>query len=223
METIPSAETQSYLVEKKERSGRLQKWFYSNMKLIMLENGWLFYIGGFLLGRAVILSAVSPFAVAFIASMWFVQRGKSFKAMIAVLFGALTYSMQHTLFIGLTMAVFILLAAVCKNLKNQQVVLASIVFVSTAMPRMFLYSVRDSITSYEWLMLTVEAVLASVLVLIFMQSIPLLSPKRYKPVLKNEEIVCMIILIASVLTGMIGWQLYGASAEQPPFQKDQDY
>jgi len=214
METIPSAETQGFIVEKKKRNGRLQKWFYSNMKLIMVDNGWLFYIGGFLLGRAVILSAVSPFAVAFIASMWFVQREKSFKAMIAVLLGALTYSMQHTIFIGLAMAVFILLGALCKNMKNQHVVLALLAFVSTAMPRMFLYSLRDSITSYEWLMLTVEAVLASVLVLIFMQSIPLLSPKRYKPALKNEEIVCMIILIASVLTGMIGWQLYGASAEQ---------
>src|SRR5699024_96723 len=60
----------------------------------------------------------------------------------------------------------------------------------------------------------VESFLGMVLVLIFMQSIPLLSPKRYNPTLKNEEIVCMIILIASVLTGMIGWQIYGAGIEQ---------
>src|SRR5699024_3556450 len=32
--------------------------------------------------------------------------------------------------------------------------------------------------------------------------------------LKNEEIVCMIILIASILTGTIGWEIYGASVEQ---------
>src|SRR5699024_198773 len=56
--------------------------------------------------------------------------------------------------------------------------------------------------------------LGSILVLIFMQSVPLLSPKRYKPALKNEEIVCMIILIASILTGTIGWEIYGASVEQ---------
>jgi stage II sporulation protein E len=47
-----------------------------------------------------------------------------------------------------------------------------------------------------------------------MQSVPLIAPKRYKPSLKNEEIVCMIILIASILTGMIGWQIYDASIEQ---------
>ncbi len=56
--------------------------------------------------------------------------------------------------------------------------------------------------------------MGAVLVLIFMQSIPLLSPQRYKPALKNEEIVCMIILIASILTGTIGWEVYNASIEQ---------
>ncbi|MGJ9460215.1 stage II sporulation protein E [Oceanobacillus sp. CF4.6] len=214
MSSIPRIESKGYGVEKTEKKGRIRKGISMKMKLILLENGWLFYIAGFLLGRAVILSAVTPFAVAFIASMWFIHREKSFKAMLAVLAGALSYSMTHSIFIGLSMVVFILLAALCKNLKNQQIILPLVVFASTSLPRMFLYSVRDAITPYEWLLLVVEGVLGTVLVLIFMQSIPLLSPKRYKPALKNEEIVCMIILIASVLTGMIGWQFYGVSAEQ---------
>ncbi|MBP2078517.1 stage II sporulation protein E [Oceanobacillus polygoni] len=214
MESIPRVESRGFGVEKDGQKGKWRKGLYLKMKSILLERGWLFYIGGFLLGRAVILSAVSPFAIAFVASMWFVHREKSFKSMLAVLVGALTYSMTHALFIGVAMLVFIFLAALGKQMKNQQVILPLAVFASTALSKMFLYSVRDTITSYEWLLLVVEGVLGAVLVLIFMQSIPLLSPKRYKPVLKNEEIVCMIILIASVLTGMIGWQIYGASAEQ---------
>lgn len=214
MGSIPRLESQGYGVEKTEKKEKLRKGIYTKIRLILLENGWLYYIGGFLLGRAVILSAVSPFAVAFIASIWFIHREKSFKTMLAVLAGALSYSMTHSIFIGLSMAVFILLAALCKKLTNQQVIIPLVVFASTSLPRMFLYSLRDTITSYEWMLLIVEGVLGTVLVLIFMQSIPLLSPKRYKPALKNEEIVCMIILIASVLTGMIGWQFYGASAEQ---------
>ncbi|WP_067729670.1 stage II sporulation protein E [Oceanobacillus damuensis] len=212
--SIPRVESRSFGVENTEKKGRVRKGIYMKMKVILLENGWLFYIAGFLLGRAVILSAVSPFAVAFIASMWLIHREKSFKAMIAVLAGALSYSMTHSIFIGISMVVFILLAAISKKMKNQQVILPIAVFAATSLPRMFLYSIRDTITPYEWLLLVVEGVLGTVLVLIFMQSIPLLSPKRYKPALKNEEIVCMIILIASVLTGMIGWQFYGASAEQ---------
>lgn len=213
--SIPAVNSNGFIAEKKKgQKNRLRSRIYAKLMLILLERGWLFYIAGFLLGRAVILSAVSPFAVAFIASLWLVHREKSFKAMLAVTAGALSYSMTHSIFIALSMIVFILLAALFKNNRNQQILLPLIVFTSTSLPRMFLYSVRDQITAYEWLLLVVEGVLGTVLVLIFMQSIPLLSPKRYKPALKNEEIVCMIILIASVLTGMIGWQFYGASAEQ---------
>src|SRR5699024_6115017 len=106
----------------------------------------------------------------------------------------------------LAMFVFIFLAAMFKNAKNVQIKIPFIVFISTAAPRLFLYSISDKLTSYEWLLLAVEGVLGCVLVLIIMQSIPLISPKRYKPTLKNEEIVCMIILIASILTGTIGWR-----------------
>src|SRR5699024_9902492 len=37
--------------------------------------------------------------------------------------------------------------------------------------------------------------------------------KRYQPALKSEELVCIIILIASILTGLIGWQIYGVQFE----------
>jgi len=213
MDSIPRMETKTFEVKNNYLS-KLWRKIPANFKSIMLERGWLFYIVGFLLGRAIILSVVSPFAVAFLATMWFVHREKSAKVMLAVLAGALSYSMTHGVFILLAMFVFIFLAAMFKNAKNVQIKIPFIVFISTAAPRLFLYSISDKLTSYEWLLLAVEGVLGCVLVLIFMQSIPLISPKRYKPTLKNEEIVCMIILIASILTGTIGWEIYGASLEQ---------
>lgn len=214
MNSIPRVGPKPFGVEKPRQMERFRKWIYSKANTIMLEKGWLFFIVGFLLGRAVILSIVSPFAVAFIATMWFVHKNKTAKSMLAVLAGALTYSVNHSIFLALAMLVFIFLAALCKNIKNQQVIVPIIVFISTIAPRLFLYSIGGQLSSYEWMLLFVEGVLGTVLVLIFMQSIPLLSPKRYKPALKNEEIVCMIILIASILTGTIGWVFYGAAVEQ---------
>src|SRR5699024_11832180 len=46
-----------------------------------------------------------------------------------------------------------------------------------------------------------------------MQSVPLLSQQYYKPKLKNEELICLIILFSSILTGFIGWELYGVAFE----------
>ncbi|TMN22338.1 stage II sporulation protein E [Lentibacillus cibarius] len=186
----------------------------SALKTLLFEKGWLLYLVGFLLGRAVILSVVSPFAIAFLATIWFVQRERSAKVMLFALCGALSYSLIHGAFITLAMFVFLFMAGLVKHTQKQQVLLPFIVFISTAAPRVFLYSIGDQLSSYEWMLLSVEGVLGTVLVLIFMQSIPLLSPQRYKPALKNEEIVCMIILIASILTGTIGWEIYDASIEQ---------
>ncbi|WP_188456133.1 stage II sporulation protein E [Virgibacillus oceani] len=213
MDSIPGVESKAFGREQHDMS-KFRRKINSTARAIMLEKGWLFFIVGFLLGRAVILSVVSPFAVAFLATIWIVHKEKSAKVMLAVLAGACTYSFNQGVFAALAMIVFIFLAGLFKNAKNQQIIIPLFVFLSTIAPRLFLYSITDQLTSYEWMLLFVEGVLGTVLVLIFMQSIPLLSPKRYKPTLKNEEIVCMIILLASILTGTIGWDIYDASIEQ---------
>ncbi len=214
MHSVPEVAPKTFGVQKTKQIEKMRKQMYKMAQTILLEKGWLFFIVGFLLGRAVILSVVSPFAVAFIATMWFVHKNKTAKSMLAVLAGALTYSLSQSIFLGLAMLVFIFIAALFKHSKKLQVVVPILVFISTIAPRLFLYSFSGQLSSYEWMLLLVEGVLGTVLVLIFMQSIPLLSPKRYKPALKNEEIVCMIILIASILTGTIGWEIYDASVEQ---------
>ncbi|WP_156290001.1 stage II sporulation protein E [Oceanobacillus salinisoli] len=214
MGSIPKMETSGFGVKKNKQVGKLRSNLSLKFNVILFEKGWLFFIVGFLLGRAVILSEVSPFAVAFIATIWFVDRAKTFHTMLAVLVGSVSFSLTHSLFTITALTVFIFLAALFKNKKNQQILVPLFVFLSTALSRIFLYSLNSQLTSYEWMLLAVEGVLGTVLVLIFMQSIPLISPKRYKSTLKNEEIVCMIILIASILTGTIGWEIYNASIEQ---------
>ncbi|MFD1039870.1 stage II sporulation protein E [Virgibacillus byunsanensis] len=213
MDSIPRVESKTYGVNNNHWM-KFRHRVYNQVKSILLEKGWLFYIVGFLLGRAIILSMVSPFAVAFLATIWIVHKEKTPTVMLAVLAGAASYSIGHGVFVALAMIVFILLAGIFKRTSKQQIIIPVFVFLSTVAPRIFLYSITDQLSTYQWMLLLVEGILGTVLVLIFMQSIPLLSPNKYKPTLKNEEIVCMIILIASILTGTIGWQLYDASIEQ---------
>ncbi len=213
MDSIPRLESDPIGVNKNLLQ-RFRKWMSLQATSLLFEKGWLFYIVGFLLGRAIILSVVSPFAVAFLATIWFIHKDKAAKVMLAVLAGSLSFSLVHGVFIALAMIVFVFLAGIFKHAKKQQLYIPLFVFFSTVAPRLFIYSVTGQLSSYEWMLLVVEGVLGTVLVLIFMQSIPLLSPNRYKPSLKNEEIVCMIILLASILTGTIGWEFYDASVEQ---------
>ncbi|WP_163972100.1 stage II sporulation protein E [Oceanobacillus halotolerans] len=213
MDSIPKVEPKTFGVGKSHVETVRRK-LYTHMRSILFDKGWIFFAVGFLLGRAVILSEVSPFAVAFLATIWLVQREFAAKIMLALVAGALTYSVDHGIFVALAMLVFLFSAGIVKNARNQHFIIPVVVFISTMAPRLFLYSIQDQLSAYEWMLLVVEGILGTVLVLIFMQSIPLLSPKKYKPTLKNEEIVCMIILIASILTGTIGWDVYNASIEQ---------
>lgn len=211
---MQSTETVRY-VGWKEKVGKVKRSEWRRIaKILFIDRGLLLIIIGFLLGRAIILSSVSPFALAFLSSVWLMQRRKTLHVLLAISLGAATYSLEHALFILLSVTVLLFLLALSKQLKREKSVLPFTVGLALFLPRMFFYSWHGVISAYEWLLITVESVLGAVLVLIFMQSIPLLSPKRYKPNLRNEEIVCMIILIASVLTGTIGWLVYDAALEQ---------
>ncbi len=214
MESMSRLQPKALIAQQASQWDKLRSLLYAKLKMVLVDRGWLFYMIGFLLGRAVILSAVSPFAVAFLATMWLVYKEKAAKAMIAVLIGALSYSVDHGIFTALGLFVFLFLAGLFKQAKNQQLLIPFFVFLASVSTRIFQYSIEQQLAAYEWMLVFVEGVLGTVLVLIFMQSMPLLSPKRYNPALKNEEIVCMIILLASILTGTIGWTLYGAAVEQ---------
>ncbi|MEN2766709.1 stage II sporulation protein E [Ornithinibacillus xuwenensis] len=213
MESVTRAQTKAIAVESSIFENMRMK-IYTQGKKILLDKGLLYVFVGFLLGRAIILSVVSPFAVAFLATLWFMQRENTAKTLLATMIGAFTVSLSHGLFVGIAMFFFVIVASIFKNTKSQQSKIPIYVFLSTVGPRVFLYSIYGQLTSYEWMLLFVEGVLGAVLVLIFMQSVPLLSQKKYRPTLKNEEIVCMIILISSILTGTVGWEIYEASIEQ---------
>ncbi|WP_156965253.1 stage II sporulation protein E [Pontibacillus litoralis] len=202
-------------------NGNRMNWFVrwkrkigEEVKYLFIERGFLLFVVGFLLGRAVVLSTVSPFALSFLASVWLIRKEKSFKVMFAVVAGSFTLHWQQSIFVFVSMLIFLMFAFLFQRYRDQQKFLPFFVFLASAGTRSIMYSFSGNIDPYNWMMALVEASLSAILVLIFMQSIPLLSPKRYKTTLKNEEIVCVIILLASVLTGTIGWQLSDLSMEQ---------
>lgn len=213
MDSIPNIEPKIFSMQRRKLTN-FQRGIFKYFKTILLERGLLLFLVGVLLGRAVILSAVSPFAIAFLATIWTIHRKKSRYMILAILLGAISQSIIHSVFIILSTILYLMLVNLFKKINNHQIGTPVLVFISTVLSRLFIYSMTGVLSSYDWMLLLVEGILGSVLVLIFMQSIPLLSPGRYKPALKNEEIVCIIILIASILTGTIGWEFFNIGVEQ---------
>lgn len=200
----------SELIEGKNRRRR-HKWL-ENIYQLIKEKDFLLYIVAFLLGRAVILNELVPFSLAFLVSVWLVKKERSRLVIVASLLGALTISVANSLVIMISFLFFGFFASLGLFVESQKH-LPYIIFLSSFISRVTFTSLIGDWTSYRFLIAFVEALLSVVLFLIFIQSTPLLTPKRYKTSLKNEEMISFVILFTSVLAGLSGIVILGVSLD----------
>ncbi|GAK09995.1 stage II sporulation protein E [Geomicrobium sp. JCM 19038] len=199
----------------KQRWMQLMSKFEKGTELVFLKWGVLLFIVGVMLGRAAILSDLYPFALPFFAAVFVLKKNRALLAATAILVGTiwgLTFNLPHVL-IG--MVGFLVLYKLFKTLMIQtRWALPVAVLVTSFLTRIAItYVSMGTVTQYHWMMGAIEAGLALMLTMIFLQSLPLITHKRKQRSLKSEEIICFIILIASVMTGAIGWVIYGLGAE----------
>lgn len=178
---------------------------------IFFKKGLLLFIVGFLLARAFILSGLSPFSLPFFAAVFAIRKNKAPLVFIGLVGGALTLSIMDGLYTFGIISLFLVLNRIIKHfIFNEIKALRYIVFATMFIGRFIYYYIEImDITLFNIIMTGVEASLAFVLTMIFLQSIPLFSISSRKQTLKTEEIVCLIILLASVITGTIGWSYEG--------------
>lgn len=194
----------------------LTRWFHRfqvKLENLFLHKGLLLVFVGFLLGRALILSELTPFALPFFASVFMMKKGKAGLAMLALIAGSMTLSVNVSIFTFLAISIFLVSYKLIQKLKLDLVkALPTLVLLSSILSKGFIiYVTTGSITAHDGMMMGVESGLGFILTLIFLQSVPFLTEKRRKQSFKTEEVICLIILIASVLTGTIGWSLYDLS------------
>lgn len=195
------------------------------LKRVTVENRWaqslrakkwavLLVIMAFLLGRAMILQQLSPFAISFFAVVYFLRRDLLFWIGVSLLLGSLFSSSPHTGYTLTEMLVFLFVQKALEKYERSELSYAPlIVFASTFLVQSFSYLVSSNFTWYTFMLTTVESVLSLILSLIFIQAIPVFTLTRKNYSLRNEEIICLIILLASVMTGTVGWWIGPVTVE----------
>lgn len=183
---------------------------------LILQKGLALFLVALLLGRALILSQLTPFILPFFAVVYLMRKDKAPIVLLGLLVGSFTLGIGNTIYtFGLcfiyliSLKLFSLITQPSVKLLPYGVLLISL-FVKCGW--LFLQN-GQTISQFDALMAGVEASLSFVLVFIFMQSIPFLTSKRRKKSLKTEEVVSLIILLASIMTGTIGWTVYDLSVE----------
>ncbi|MFK7696874.1 stage II sporulation protein E [Paenibacillus sp. HJGM_3] len=168
----------------------------------------------FLLGKAMILQQLTPFAIAYFAVVYFARKDLIRWVALALVAGSLFSVEIKTGYIVTEMIVFLLLQKGLEKYEHSEVSYAPfLVFISAFTVQLFGYMVDTELTWYTLMLTAVEAGLSFVLTLVFTQAIPVFTLTRKNYSLKNEEIICLIILLASVMTGMVGWMVQDVSLE----------
>ena len=202
------------------REIHLKNHFYSfietvrrKFEFILLRKGLLFFLFGFMLGRAFILSMLSPFSLPFFAAAYYLKRDKSQIVFLGIIAGALTVSVLNAVYSFVIISLFLIIQRILKSFTFSDIkVLPVAVFGAVFAGRTaWYYAETMDLTLFNLLASVVEGGLAFVLTLIFLQSLPLLLFTKRRESLKTEELVCFVILLASMLTGTIGWMFEGLS------------
>lgn len=174
----------------------------------------VFMAAGFLLGRAMILEQLTPFALAFFAVVYYLRRDSLYAVGLSLLAGSVFSMHQNTVWILAGMGAFLLVQKALDRFERAELSLAPMtVFAITFIMRLFTLMMFDQMHWYPLVLAAVEAVLGFVLTLIFIQAIPVFTMTRKSVQLKNEELICVMILLASMMTGTVGWIWSGISVE----------
>ncbi|MED3998038.1 stage II sporulation protein E [Peribacillus frigoritolerans] len=182
---------------------------------LFIKKGISLAIIGFLLGRALILSQLAPFGLPFFAAVFLMRRDRAPLALFGLIAGGLTVHYSNSLVIFASAFLLLLFHKIKKPaVEGQFKTMSMYVFASLFLVNLAeQYLVFRTIQLYDLMMIGVEAGLAMILTLIFIQSIPMLTVRTKSQSLKTEEIVSIIILLASVMTGTIGWMIYDLSLD----------
>ncbi|MBD2848416.1 stage II sporulation protein E [Paenibacillus sp. IB182496] len=169
---------------------------------------------GLLLGRAVILESLTPFALAYFAVVYFMRKDSYRMVALSLVAGSWMAMTPAPLWIALQLAVFFLLVKGLEAYERAEINYAPLlVFLTTLVVRLFGAVIADTLGWYELMMVGVEAGLGLVLTLVFVQAVPVLTMTRRSAALKNEEVICLMIMLASIMTGAVGWAVSGLSVE----------
>lgn len=186
------------------------------LECVFLDKGIAMVLVGFLLGRALIFSQLSPFALPFFACAYMLRRRKSPLVLLGLMAGALTISISNVIFIFTASILFLMSFRIMEKIHEVpiKVIPYYVFFISFLVKCSFTYVQNGKIVeNYDLMMACVEAGLAFVLVFIFMQGLPFLTTLKKTKALKTEEVISLIIMLASVMTGTIGWTIYDLSIE----------
>ncbi|MFC6549122.1 stage II sporulation protein E [Cohnella cellulosilytica] len=178
------------------------------------ERQWVLLIiaAGFLLGRAAMLEGIAPFAAAYFGVVLYLRRDMAFWAMLSLTAGSFwALDPMPAVICAEIGVIYLLYRALAIYEKAELSQAPVVVFAATLIVKVFAVLLAEGDGWLPYLLTLVEASLAFVLTLLFVHALPVLTRTKRPFELRHEEWVGIAILLACLLTGLTGWEIYGVA------------
>lgn len=162
---------------------------------------------GFLLGRAMILGSIAPFAVAYFAAIYHLARRQWPVVMIALILGAATLGASHALQTMGFLFFFLLIQKCFQLFGKDQINFAPLAVLIGCIGGHLLKIGYLGLTPHQGILSSVEILLSVILTYVFIYALPLFTVKKKRFFIRNEELICLILLLGSAITGLSAWEL----------------
>jgi len=180
------------------------------LRRVVWESGYIpLLAAAFLFARAEMMGRFSPFALPFfIVGLLLWPRRWPWMA-LAMLLGASTLRLERVTALLGGMALALLLHMAWRRKKTGWLFLGVAGFVAVAGGGVLARFVHGQVVLPELAYVGVEGLLAAVLSILMWQTV-LLFPRRERA-LRQEEMICLVIFLATLVTGTAGWLVGGLS------------
>lgn len=199
----------------RQKWANTQSWQKTKLLFTKYQSIIMFSAMGLMLGRATILDGLMCCAIAFYAIAYYIKKELGLLVAISLLVGNLLSVSPQPIWLSLELIVTFLLFKAFQEfdrLAGNKVPL--IVFSSVVIVQLFNTFIGDEVNWYTLMMVFVEAALSFILCYVFMYALPILMTAKPLKKLKNEELICLFILLASLITGMSGLAIEGIGIER---------
>ncbi|MCI0182601.1 MAG: stage II sporulation protein E [Acidibacillus sp.] len=187
-----------------------------NQHLVRIRFMLIALVVGYLMGRAVILDSLTPFALAGYAVSLNLRKGTSVWVGTGLLLGsisAMSAGANPLLLLAMLVSYRLLIYFFTRVDRIDVHAIPFLVFAVDAGFRIGFVLPTPHLTLYTVGMAVVDGILSFLLTLMFLQLPPLLSSARVQKQWQTDEVIGMVILLASLMTGLKGVSIHGISLE----------
>lgn len=191
---------------------------FDRLKLVASSGKFLAAVIAFFIGRVSILNTLSPFGIAFLAAVPLTGE-ISDTAIVgtSIVIGLMTKpwsggTLQTIISLLLTFTVVNIFRI---NEKSAVIKAAVIAFVVNTVVSMFsILLIHGSFIIDETLINLFNSAIVMALVYIYNYCLPVVMGRKRRSLLSSEETICLLILLAVVISGLSGISLWGISIER---------